>query len=110
MSLDTIILEAKKSGVRFSLTQKGTVKLIGSPEAVERLIPVVREHKPALVAMLAHQSAGATDTNDCYEYSLRLARDAIERANLIATQKLSRLADLEREPSIAHFWAQLHPA
>jgi hypothetical protein len=44
--------------------------------------------------------------HDRYAESLRLARLAIARAALSDEQKRSRIRDIEKEPSIAPFWAQ----
>jgi hypothetical protein len=54
------------------------------------------------------QDIPSASQHDCYTESLRLARIAIAHAALSDEQKQSRLADIDREPSIAHFWAQLY--
>jgi hypothetical protein len=87
MNVIDLIDEANRAGVTLSLTE----------DAVAAIIPAVREHKPEIVAMLKGQQ----------EHALHLARLAIARAALTDEQKASRLADLRKEPSIAHFWAQL---
>jgi hypothetical protein len=45
--------------------------------------------------------------SDGEKSALAIAERAIALAALTDTQKTSRLADIEREPSIAYFWAQL---
>lgn len=70
MSLDTLLdqLEGKekltcaecvrrcrRDGVRLFLTQTGTVKMRGEQSVIDRWLPVIREHKPAVIALLGEE-------------------------------------------------------
>jgi hypothetical protein len=47
-----MILELEKLGVRLSLSSTGELKAKGSPDAIKKCLPLIREHKAALVAEL----------------------------------------------------------
>jgi hypothetical protein len=54
MTPAAIIREAAADGVSLALSSAGTIKATGDQAAVNRWLPVLREHKPALLAALAH--------------------------------------------------------
>lgn len=60
MTPHAIIQAAAADGVRLTLTAAGTLKTIGHPDAVQRWVPRLREHKAALAEILAHDPATAT--------------------------------------------------
>lgn len=53
MTAAAILHRAEAEGVSLTLTPAGTIKAIGNPEAVNRLLPVIRAHKAAILAELA---------------------------------------------------------
>ena len=52
MTPAAIIKEAMADGVRLALSPAGTIKATGNGDAVERWLPLIREHKPGIVAEL----------------------------------------------------------
>ncbi len=52
MTPAAIIKQASADGVTLTPTTAGTIKAIGDKAAVERWLPVIREHKPGIVAAL----------------------------------------------------------
>ncbi len=49
MTPATIIRQAQADGVKLALSPSGTIKAVGNGEAVNRWLPVIREHKAELV-------------------------------------------------------------
>ena len=86
MSAATIIKQASDDGVTITASSTGHLKLVGDQTAVNRWVPVIREHKPdilvalqtdpavlAIKAWLAADKAdalecGMTDCRDCANY------------------------------------------
>jgi len=52
MTLATIIKQASADGVSLILSPAGRLKATGDGAAVNRWLPIIREHKPAIVAAL----------------------------------------------------------
>ena len=52
MTPAAIIKGAITDGVRLALSPAGTIKATGDQKAVSRWLPVIREHKPGIVAAL----------------------------------------------------------
>jgi len=52
MTPAAIIKDATAEGVTLALTPAGTIKATGEGAAVNRWLPVIREHKPGIVAAL----------------------------------------------------------
>lgn len=52
MTPAAIIKEAMADGVKLALSPAGTIKAIGEQVAVNRWLPVIRAHKPGIVAVL----------------------------------------------------------
>jgi hypothetical protein len=52
MTPETIIREAQAEGVALALSPAGTIKATGDKAALERWLPVLREHKAGLLACL----------------------------------------------------------
>lgn len=52
MTPATIIQQATADGVNLALSGAGTIKAAGSSDAVNRWLPVIREHKAELLAEL----------------------------------------------------------
>jgi hypothetical protein len=48
----SMILELEKSGVHLSLSSTGELKAKGSTDAIKKCLPLIREHKAALIAEL----------------------------------------------------------
>jgi pyocin large subunit-like protein len=73
-------------------------------------IPANPANRGDELAEISRKSISSLTANQCDRYaeSLRLARLAIAKAALTPEQKASRLADIEREPSIAPFWIELY--
>jgi hypothetical protein len=60
----TIIQKAAADGVSLTLSPAGTIKAAGDQKAVNRWLPALREHKPALLAALAPATEEA-DRHGC---------------------------------------------
>jgi len=56
MTPAAIIKEAMADGVSLALSTTGTIKAGGKQDAVNRWLPVIRENKPAILAVLASQA------------------------------------------------------
>lgn len=52
MTPTTIIQQAQADGVMLALSPAGTIKAVGNGEAVNRWLPVIREHKAELLDAL----------------------------------------------------------
>jgi hypothetical protein len=52
MTPATIIKDAAAEGVMLALTPAGTIKVTGEGAAVNRWLPLLREHKPVILAAL----------------------------------------------------------
>jgi hypothetical protein len=52
-----LLAQAQADGVTLRLTRAGGVKLIGDSTAVETWAPILRPHKPALLALLSDRQA-----------------------------------------------------
>lgn len=52
MTPAAIIIQAHRDGVELALTPHGTIRAHGEQAAVERWVPLLREHKPSLVDYL----------------------------------------------------------
>lgn len=105
MSANTLIDEAKKDGLRFSVTPSRTIKLVGSKVVAEKWVLRLREHKTEIIELLAKVSAANDETARTDETeALMIARRAIAMAALTDEQKTKRLADLHRDPGLAAFW------
>ena len=53
MTPAAIIQAAAADGVRLALTEAGTLKTIGHPDSVQHWLPRLREHKAAIMQLLA---------------------------------------------------------
>ena len=60
MTPAVIIEQAAADGVRLALSPAGTIKATGNGDAVNRWLPLIREHKPGVLAAL--QEAANDDT------------------------------------------------
>lgn len=64
MTPATIIQRATADGVRLALSPTGTIKATGNGDAMNRWLPVIRENKPGIVAVL--QAVASNDAlPDC---------------------------------------------
>jgi len=63
MTPAAIIKQASADGVNLALSPAGTIKATGEGAAVNRWIPILREHKPEIVAAL-QEAANAPDVFD----------------------------------------------
>lgn len=61
MTPETIIRQARVDGVTLILSPTGSIKAIGNGEAVNRWLPIIREHKPGIVAELRAANDGGYD-------------------------------------------------
>jgi hypothetical protein len=62
MTPATIIQKARTDGVMLALSPTGTIKAAGNAEAVNRWLPVIREHKAELLNELRAANEGAYET------------------------------------------------
>ena len=85
MTPATIIKEVMADGVRLALTPTGTIKATGDQEVLDRWLPLIRENKPAIVAVL-QEAANETRKPEGAEYTLA---DLAEMDRLLA--ELSKL-------------------
>ena len=61
MTPAAIVDQARADGVELMLTTQGTIRARGQQAAVERWVPVLREHKPDLLAFMRAASDPAAD-------------------------------------------------
>ena len=66
----TIIERASADGVRLALSPVGTIKAVGTRRAVDKWVPALRKHKPAIIAALKARSRRRA------EAALHASRDA----------------------------------
>ena len=59
MNPSTIIRKAQADGVRLALSPSGSIKAVGNGEAVNRWLPIIREHKAELLDELRAANDGA---------------------------------------------------
>lgn len=59
MNPAAILEKSAADGVILSLSASGTLKANGDQEKVNKWLPVIRDHKPALIALLAGNSMKA---------------------------------------------------
>jgi hypothetical protein len=59
MTPAAIIKQAQADGVMLALSSSGSIKAVGNGEAVNRWLPVIREHKAELLAELRAANDGA---------------------------------------------------
>lgn len=59
MNPSTIIRKAEADGVKLALSPSGTIKAVGNGEAVNRWLPVIRQHKAELLDELRAANDGA---------------------------------------------------
>jgi hypothetical protein len=59
MTPAAIIKQARADGVMLALSSTGSIKAVGNGEAVNRWLPVIREHKAELLAELRAANDGA---------------------------------------------------
>lgn len=62
MTPATIIQRARADGVTLMLSPAGSIKAIGGDDAVERWLPIIRSHKPGIMAELRAANDTAYDT------------------------------------------------
>ena len=80
MTPATIIQKAQADGVLLALSPAGTIKAAGNGEAVNRWLPVIREHKAELLDMLrAASEAAATVRPDAASPEEREVVNWLER-------------------------------
>ena len=61
MTPTATIQRAAADGVRLSLSPAGTIKATGDQAAVNRWLPLIREHKPAITKALLEASASTSE-------------------------------------------------
>lgn len=61
MTPAAIIRQAMAEGVMLTLSATDTIKASGDPAAVNRWLPIIRKHKPAIVKTLLETSASTGD-------------------------------------------------
>lgn len=91
MSSAAIIREAAADGVSLELSQAGTIKAIGHQVAVNRWLPVLREHKAELLAELARPT---------------LPRVSCEFAARLSPEDLADIAASDISPETAQAFEQ----
>lgn len=76
MKAAAIIKEAQADGVSLALSPAGTIKATGEESAVDRWIPILKAHKPDILAALqeaANDTPGDTPIPDDLERLIRRA-------------------------------------
>ena len=73
MTPATIIRSARAQGVGLVLSPAGTIKATGERAAVNRWLPIIREHKPGILAAL--REAGNAPEVFCFSASRDIAND-----------------------------------
>ncbi len=61
MTPATIIKQAQADGVMLALSPPGSIKAVGTGEAVNRWLPILREHKAELLDALRAANDGETE-------------------------------------------------
>ena|ERR1035437_9822241 len=60
MRPETVIRQAAAEGVKLALSPPDNIKVVGDERAVDRWLPVIREQKPEIIAVL-HKAAKDTE-------------------------------------------------
>ena len=98
MSAMTLIETALIDGVMLSLTDAGTVKVVGQDEMVAQWLPRIREHKQAIIEALK----GSSDSDErrhchqCRNLSLKGVCRAPERGELRTAKNYKPIDSLPR--------------
>ena len=71
MNAATLIARAAAEGVILDLTPAGTLKATGATTTVDRWLPVIRQHKEAILAALAHCGGNRTAAAHALGISVR---------------------------------------
>ena len=87
MTPATIVKEVMEEGVRLALTPTGTIRATGDQAVLDRWLPLIRENKPGIVAVL-QEAANEIHKPEGVEYTLA---DLAEMDRL-----LTELSKLER--------------
>jgi hypothetical protein len=69
-----VIREAAEDGVSLALSPAGTIKATGDQAAVNRWLPVLRAHKPDILAALTHRDLSGVSP----EFAVRLSAEDLE--------------------------------
>ena len=78
MTPATIIQSAAADGISLFLSASGVIKAGGDPPKIERWLPVIREHKAAIIAAL-RVGAGDTPSTTSWGWLIHYAdRDPVE--------------------------------
>ncbi|HLF97645.1 MAG TPA: hypothetical protein VI457_10915 [Methylococcaceae bacterium] len=78
-----LIRQAEGEGVAITATPRGTLKVRGNQDAIERLVPVLRQHKAAILAELQREALAENfqERAGILEFDAGLSRpEAEERA------------------------------
>lgn len=94
MTPAAIINEAMADGVRLTISPAGTIKATGDGAAVNRWLPVIREHKAEIVAAL---KVGAGDTATASRWWLIHFRE-LDPVEMIVSPPATHAEILERHP------------
>jgi hypothetical protein len=78
MTPAAIIREAAAAGVSLALSPAGTIKATGDQVAVNRWLPLLREHKAEIVALLARDGAPPDLTGISPEFAARLSPEDLK--------------------------------
>ena len=78
MMIADLIQDVNAAGLEVSVSESGGLKLRGDPAIVEKWLPILKEHKPEIVA---HLMANISDPSDLYE-------TYTERAGIMAAHLL----------------------
>lgn len=104
MTPAAILQAVNADGVRLTMSPSGTLKVTGDGSAVTRWLPVIREHKPAIIdALQDGGDTGALAPED--EATIRAWLDRIEETDpkLIA-ETLDRC---RADPGVKRFFLEL---
>ena len=74
MNPEAIIKEARAAGVNLVLSLTGTIKATGDQVAVDRWLPILKEHKPELLIALARPNLSGISP----EFAARLSAEDLE--------------------------------
>ena len=93
MTAVDLLHEIHAEGVLLALTERGTIKIAGTTDAVEKWTPKVRQHKPELIDLLKLWTALEAAIHDC----CAVRRDTDENRHALLT-------DCWREPATDWPW------
>ena len=64
MTATELLHELHDEGLQLALTERGTIKIAGAPDALDKWTPAIRKHKPELIDLLRSWADLETPKNE----------------------------------------------